>query len=37
MTETMTGAVPVAATAGAGTGGKWSRRPWLRIFLGGLG
>jgi protease PrsW len=37
MTETMTGAVPVAATAGAGTGGWWSRRPWLRIFLGGLG
>jgi len=35
MTQTMTEAVPAAATAGAG--GWWSRRPWLHIFLGGLG
>ena len=35
MTQTTAEAVP--ATAGAGTGGWWSRRPWLRIFLGGLG
>jgi protease PrsW len=35
MTQTMTEAVPAAATAG--TGGWWSRRPWLHIFLGGLG
>jgi len=35
MTQTMAEAVPAAATAGAG--GWWSMRPWLHIFLGGLG
>jgi protease PrsW len=41
MTQTMPEAMPetVPGTAGAGTEarGWWSRRPWLHIFLGGLG
>ncbi|HZA84052.1 MAG TPA: PrsW family glutamic-type intramembrane protease, partial [Actinomycetes bacterium] len=30
-------AVPVIARTGTGAHGWWSRRPWLHIFLGGLG
>jgi protease PrsW len=37
MTQTMPEAVPAAATAGTEPHGWWSRRPWLHIFLGGLG
>jgi protease PrsW len=33
MTQTMLEAVPAAVE----TSGWWSRRPWLRMFLGGLG
>lgn len=37
MTQTMPEAVPVIARTGTGAHGWWSRRPWLHIFLGGLG
>jgi protease PrsW len=37
MTETTLQAVPGAARTGAERHGWWSRRPWLRMFLGGLG
>jgi RsiW-degrading membrane proteinase PrsW (M82 family) len=37
MTQTMPEAVPATATAGTEPHGWWSRRPWLHIFLGGLG
>jgi RsiW-degrading membrane proteinase PrsW (M82 family) len=37
MTQTMTDAVPDTAGTRTGTHGWWSRRPWLQMFLGGLG
>ena len=37
MTQTMPEAVPVIARTGTEAHGWWSRRPWLHIFLGGLG
>jgi protease PrsW len=36
MAQPAIGAVPHTITARARTGGWWSRRPWLRMFLGGL-
>jgi RsiW-degrading membrane proteinase PrsW (M82 family) len=37
MTQTTAGAVPFTATTRTETRRRWSRRPWLRMFLGGLG
>jgi protease PrsW len=39
MTQTAAAATPTTntITTGARTGGWWSRRPWLHMFLGGLG
>jgi protease PrsW len=37
MTQTTLEAVPGAARTRAETHGWWSRRPWLHMFLGGLG
>jgi protease PrsW len=37
MTQTMTNAVPDTAGTRTGTHRWWSRRPWLQMFLGGLG
>jgi protease PrsW len=37
MTQTTAGEVPYTATTRTETRGWWSRRPWLRMFLGGLG
>jgi protease PrsW len=36
MTQTMQEAVPNTARTRTRTNGWWSRRPWLRMFLGGL-
>jgi protease PrsW len=37
MTLTLPEAVPASAATGTETHGWWSRRPWLHMFLGGLG
>lgn len=37
MTQTMPDAVPDTARTRTKTHGWWSRRPWLQMFLGGLG
>jgi protease PrsW len=37
MTQTIPQAVPELATTRTGASRWWSRRPWLRMFLGGLG
>jgi S1-C subfamily serine protease/RsiW-degrading membrane proteinase PrsW (M82 family) len=37
MTQTMPEAVPDTTKTRPETGGWWSRRPWLHMFLGGLG
>jgi RsiW-degrading membrane proteinase PrsW (M82 family) len=37
MTPTTADVVPYTATTSTETRGWWSRRPWLRMFLGGLG
>ena len=37
MTQTIPEAVRGAAGTGAEPHGWWSRRPWLRMFLAGLG
>ena len=37
MTQTLPEAVRGAAGTGAEPRGWWSRRPWLHVFLGGLG
>src|SRR4029453_13146817 len=37
MTQTTTEAVPGTTSTRAETQGWWARRPWLHIFLGGLG
>ena len=37
MTQTLPEAVRGAAETGAEPHGRWSRRPWLHMFLGGLG
>jgi len=37
MTQTMPEAVPATTLTNPETDGWWSRRPWLHMFLGGLG
>jgi protease PrsW len=37
MTQTAADATTNTTRTGTRTGGWWSRRPWLRMFLGGLG
>ena len=37
MTQTAAAATTNTAITGTGTGGWWGRRPWLGMFLGGLG
>jgi protease PrsW len=37
MTQTLPEAVPASAATGTETHGWWSRRPWLHMFLAGLG